>query len=416
MNRAIGNTVAIVLVAIAAIIIYRAIPPSRITIETGPKGGSYYEQALRYKAGLKSHGITANLQPNPQSLEIIRKIDSAPGIRIGFVAQKIDPKKFAHVRSLGAIQLQPLFIFCRKNSGNIETLADLRGKRIVMPPEQSATSEAALYLLRQFGVNKQNTTIAFQPIKNAVKALKEGKFTAGFFMLSANNTMITGLAENSKPKLHLLSLRDGLALSRQSKYLRPVVLPRGAFSVQKNIPAHDVDMVAGEVNVIARNDAPAGILYSLLEVMSTVDRNGSLVNSAGKFPELTDISLPPHRIALRYQKSGVPWFYRNLPLWLAELVNSYVVIGIVVVLIAELYRPLEYFSAVGSFILDYIWLWALARIDQRIRSGGGLTTFDLKLIDLAERVRHRPSSRDRIDALVARIRDEVPPSTAPAVE
>ncbi|HEY4175056.1 MAG TPA: hypothetical protein VGM42_18650, partial [Rhodopila sp.] len=53
---------------VAVFAVLHAIPPSSITIETGPIGGSYYDIALAYRQALREHGIDAILKPNPDSL------------------------------------------------------------------------------------------------------------------------------------------------------------------------------------------------------------------------------------------------------------------------------------------------------------------------------------------------------------
>jgi TRAP-type uncharacterized transport system substrate-binding protein len=170
---------------------YRAIPPSHVTIATGPIGGSYYESAEKYQRALKMEGVTVNLHPVPNSLDIAKEVNrGANGIEIGFVAQALSPEIYRHTLSLGAIEQKPLFIFVAKSLGTIGTPAGLRGRRPVMPPLRSASSEAALSLLAHYGVTPANTAITNMPIAQAVTALAQGHFAAGFFMLDPQDGFI----------------------------------------------------------------------------------------------------------------------------------------------------------------------------------------------------------------------------------
>lgn len=404
-TRVVNYVVSIVSVLLVVIAVYRALPPSRITIETGPIGGSYYNDALQYKRALQSRGITVDLRPDPDSLEIVNHVEAAANhVRIGFIAQKVDRADFPNTVSLGAIELQPLFIFYSVKLGEIGTPDSLRGRRIVMPPERSATSEAALNLLRHYDVTPENSMVTFLPIAEAVRALHEGRFDAGFFMLTPRNEFVTSLVADRN--LRLLDLRDTVALSRLEPYLRPVVLPRGIYDVESDVPPDDVHMLAATVNVVARKDAPAAVLYPLLAAMADVHHHSSLINNAGDFPNLIDISLPADPLATQYEKSGMPWIYRTLPLWLASLIDSYFVIGVILVLVVELYRSFRYLMELIDFLFEHMWLRILLRIERHSRDGGQLGRIDRKLVDVAESALFRTSRRRRSEELIGRIRQK----------
>src|SRR5204862_5610070 len=127
----------IAFVAVAAIIVVAALyarPPYQMTIATGPEGGSYYQAALGYQKILAARGIRLQLQPNPNSLDIVRDVgEPRSGIDAGFVTQDVSGSKDADLFAIGQIELQPLFIFASADLGRRSTLDDLRGRKIVMP-------------------------------------------------------------------------------------------------------------------------------------------------------------------------------------------------------------------------------------------------------------------------------------------
>jgi len=389
--------------AAIAVAVARAVPPSAITIGTGPVGGSYWEDARLYQRDLARHGVTVRLEPFPDSLDIVDHVeaDNDP-ITIGFIAQKIDPAQYPNTRSLGAIQLQPLFIFASNRLSMMDKPDGLRGHRVVMPPERSATSQAALDLLARYDVTPANTTIAFLPIAEAVAALRRGDFDAGMFILDPQDGFITDLIAD--PGLRLVSLRDALTLSRLDPYLRPIVLPHGVYDLEHDVPSQDVQMLAATVNVVARKDVPPAILYLLLDAMNDAHHGSSLINGAGVFPNLVDISLPAHWLAADYQKNGIPWTYRYLPRWMAALVDSYLVIGLVLVVVVELWSSIVYLTELIDFLFTHFWLRVLLRIERRVRSGQKLDAIHLKLVDIAEGALFRADRRRRSEELIGRIR------------
>ncbi len=295
-----------------------------------------------------------------------------------------------------------MFIFYAAKLGATDSLDVLRGHRIVMPPEHSASSQAALQVLRRYDVTAANTSITFLPIADAVQALQAGRYDAGFFMLTPDNSFVTSLAADDN--LRLLSLSDTVALSRLDPYLRAVVLPRRVYDVEQNIPAQDVNLLAATVNVVARKDTPDAVLYPLLAAMAQQHRASSLVANAGRFPNLVELSLPAAPTAVRFEKSGMPWVYENLPLWMASLIDSYLAIGVAIVVIIEFYRTSVYFSDLCEFLFISMWLGLLANIERRTSRGGQLRTIDHKLVTLAERTLKRTSRHRRGEELVGRIR------------
>lgn len=398
-NLVIGVVMVIALIVAA----YRAIPPPRFTIATGPVGGSYYDNAKAYQATLKQEGITVILHPVPNSLDIPALVnDRKSGVDVGFVAQPLSSQTYPDTLSLGAIEQQPLFIFVSKTLGAADTPDILRGHRLVMPPERSASSEAALSVLARYDVTPANTTIAFMPIAQAVAALRHGQFDAGFFMLDPQDGFIAALGRD--PALRLMSLRDALTLSRLDPALHPIVLPHGVFDLSPENPPADVRMLAATINVVARKDVPQTIIYLLLQAMGEAHRGSSLINGAGAFPNLVDSALPPSPLALNYQKNGLPWAYQNLPRWMASLVNSYLIIGLTFVVLIELWSSLRYFMELCDFLFVHFWLGVLKRIETRARTGKELRPGDLKLVALAESALLKTDRRRRSEELIGRIR------------
>ena len=399
LNYIVG-VLALIALMIAA---FRALPPSQVIIATGPVGGSYYEDAQAYQRALKSEGIDLVLKPIPNSLDIIKFVESGTdGVQLGFVARPLNARDDRDTLALGAVEQQPLFIFVSTKLGTMTTPDGLRGHRIVMPLHRSATSEAALSLLAQYHVDPSNTTIQFLPIAQAAAALRSGAYDAGFFMLDPQDEFISALASDSN--LQLMSLRDTLTLSRLDPALHPLSLPHGIFNLENDIPPHDVSMLAATITVVARKDLSQAVVYMVLQAMQEVHRGSSLINDAGAFPNLVDTALPAHPRAIDFEKNGLPWAYQNLPLWMASLVNSYLVIGLIFLILIELWSSFLYSMELVDFLFVHFWHRVLRRIEHRARKGNVLRPQDVKLLELAERALLRSDRRRRSEELIDRIR------------
>jgi TRAP-type uncharacterized transport system substrate-binding protein len=254
-----------IIVLVAGVVWAR--PPTHVTIEAGPVGGSFYQIAQQYRQILAESGIDLQIRPKANSLEILPDLaNPASGIDIGFEAQDASAYANAGVYSIGEVQLQPLFVFASADLGRRIGLTDLRGRKIVMPPADSATSDAAVRMLQLYDVTPDNTSFTFMQLGDAANELRAGHFDAGVFMLAPENQVVRGLASWSG--VRLVSIGEAKAIANHLPSLRPIVLARGMYDVGDGIPPSDVVMLAGTVDVAVRQGLHPYVIYTLLEAMA----------------------------------------------------------------------------------------------------------------------------------------------------
>jgi hypothetical protein len=186
--------------------------------------------------------------------------------------------------------------------------------------------------------------------------------------------------------------------------LHPLILPHGIFDLDRDIPPQDVPVLAATITVVARKDLPQAAVYLLLQAMEDVHRGSSLINDAGDFPNLTDLSLPAHPRAADFEKNGLPWAYQNLPLWLASLVNSYMVIALIFLILIELWNLFRYSMELIDFLFVHVCFGVLQRIERRARNGNPLRPKEMKLVEMLEHALLRADRRRRSEELIGRIR------------
>jgi TRAP-type uncharacterized transport system substrate-binding protein len=336
----------------AAIILIGVIvaePPSHATIEVGPVGGSFYQIAQKYRAFFAARGIELELRPKVNSLEILGDLSNPnSGTDIGFEAQDVSNYQDATVFTVGHIQLQPLFIFGSADLGRRISLTDLRGRKIVMPPANSATSDAAVRMFQLYDITRENTSFTFMPLTEAAEALRAGRFDAGAFMLAPDNDLMRKLA--SYTGLRLVPLGTVKAITNHLQFLESVVLPRGIYDIADGIPPADVAMVAGTVDVVIRAGLHPYVIYSLLEAMAEVHRGPTFLSNAGDYPSISGASLTIDPVVQQYYRTGMPWTYRNLPPFLASFVSRYLLLAVVAFVLMELFRLSGYLARCGSVL------------------------------------------------------------------
>jgi TRAP transporter TAXI family solute receptor len=343
----------LVLVAlIAAVLVVAAIqarPPGTLTIETGPVGGSYYENARKYQQILAEQGINLRIVPNPNSLQIVRNVaDPKSGTDVGFVAQDVSGSQHGSLYTIGQIELQPLFVFASAEFSRRSVLDDLRGRRIVMPPSDSATSDAAIRVFQLYDITPENSQFSFMPLAEAAAALRAGRFDAGVFMLAPENPAIRDLTADSG--LHLVPMGEVKAITSHLPFLRPVLLPRGIYNIADGIPQNNTPMVAAPVGIVVREGLNPYLTYALLEAMTKVHRGPTFIANAGDFPTIAGSQLPVLPIVEQYYHSGVPWIYRELPPWPASFIDRWQVLIFAMFLLGGLYICARSLADLAEFL------------------------------------------------------------------
>lgn len=311
--------------------IWQAQPPRDLTIEVGPVGGSYYENAVRYRDILATRGITLHIVPTQNSMDILKDVDTkGSGIDVGFVAQDVGEVGDEDVFTIGLVQLQPLFIFASASLGRHSVLDDLRGRKIVSLPANSVTTAAALRVFELYDITPENSSFTFLPLADAVRELRAGRFDAGVFMLAPENKVVREMAEDSG--LHLVPMTEARAITHELPFLQPVLLPRGIYSIADAIPPNDVGLLAARVAVIARKGLHPWLVYSLLDAIRKTHHGATLISDAGEYPTIVGSQIEVDPLVAEWYQTGMPWIWRQLPPGVAGFIYSHALLLLVAVL------------------------------------------------------------------------------------
>jgi len=349
-----------------AVDLHRALPPNPVVIQAGPHGGSFEQHARRYASELTARGLRVEVRNQDDSLHIIDKVaNSDAGVQIGFIAQRVDASRFPGVASAGVVELQPLFMFFRRDIAEPATPAALVGKHVVMPAEGSATAHAATELLALYGVTPRNTTFTFLPMNAEATALLHGDHDAGFFMLASDNVLIRRLA--TAPQLLTYSFTDSIAIVRHMDYLRPATLVRGAFDLQAPLPTHEIALVGANVEVVVRRDIHPAVLYALLQALNEEHKGQSLVTDAGDYPRQAGVALPMHPLAEVWSKRGTPWLFSHFPPSLAGVIDAYWGPVVALITLVSIARTIQSVNAFVDGAALTLALQLLSRVEQRMQ-------------------------------------------------
>jgi TRAP-type uncharacterized transport system substrate-binding protein len=307
-------------------------PPRTITMATGPPGSAFHEFGIRYREVLRRAGVEVRVRPTQGGVENLALLrDPTSGVSVAFLESGLtSAKKSPDLVSLGAVSLEPLWLFFRGRR-QADIPRRLAGKRLSIEPEGSAGRVLARRLLALNAVPESSLVLLGLPPEQGAEALLRGDID-GVVMLTSLRS----------PVVWKLLAADGIVLQgypRADAYvarfpsLTKVVLPTGVADLARNIPPNDVPLLAVEASLVVRRDLHPALHYLLLDDASEIHGGAEIFQKAGRFPAGEGVDLPLSEQARRFYQSGLPFVYRLFPLWLAGMAERLLILLIPLVVV-----------------------------------------------------------------------------------
>ena len=336
-------------------------PPKRVVLATGPEQSDYAEFGKRYAAELKRYGIEVVLRPTQGSSENRRLLrDPAQAVDLGFVRggssdatrSADEDQRGLPLVSLGSLYLEPVWLFYRSDAAKrlnreaaLTQLAQLHGWRVNLGARGSGITGLFSKMLQANGIERGSFEGLRLEQTPAVVALLAGKLDALVLVAAPESLMVQMLLQT--PGVKVFEFTQAEAYARRFSYLRAVELPRGMVNLARDLPPHDLPLVAATTELAARAGTHPALLQLFVQAAHNIHGGGSWLARAGQFPSPQNTELPLAKEAERYYRNGAPLLQRYLPFWLANLIERMwvVLVSIIAVLIplARVVPPLYEF-------------------------------------------------------------------------
>ena len=380
-----GPFIALALLLLAgAYLLLDPTPPRRVVLATGPEQSDYAEFGKRYAAELKRAGIEVVQKPTQGSSEN-RRLLLAPQhtVDIGFVrggssdaARAADEETSAvPLVSLGSLYLEPVWVFYREEAARrlnreatLTQLAQLQGWRVNLGARGSGVIGLVGKLLHAGGVERDSLKGSRLEQTEAVVALLAGELDAIVLAAAPESLMVQMLL--GTPGVKLLEFAQADAYARRLPFLSPVVLPRGMLDLARDLPAHDLPLVATTTTLVAREGTHPALLQLFVQAAHNIHGGTGWLARAGQFPSPQNTTLPLAKEAERYYRNGPPLLQRYLPFWLANPIDRmWVVLVSIIALLIPLARvvPPLYQFRIRSRV--FRWYRQLREIEDSLRTG-----------------------------------------------
>ncbi len=330
-------------------------PPDYLYISSGAPGGSYEVYAERYRQILAGNGVDLRELPSAGAIENIRRLLDKDDETEAALVQSgtANGANVEDLYSLGFLYNEPLWVFYRSGR-TLDSLAQLRGRRIAVGAEGSGTRKLALQLLETSGVGNKSARLLSLGGLVAAQALQNREVDAVFLVGSERSAAVWTLFYTEG--VRLMSLAEANAYTRLFPYLTQLTLPQGVIDMARNIPAHDVKLVSPMAMLAVHKSLHPALVQLLLQAAQEVHAEAGIFQRPGEFPRAGRADFPMSPEADRFYKSGKPFLQRYLPFWAADLIDRTVImlVPVLALLIPILrFAPPVYIWRIRSRIYRY---------------------------------------------------------------
>jgi hypothetical protein len=405
----------------------REIGEGRIVMATGSL--QYFDLAESYRHDLERFGVKYDVQRRTEGFATIKALlDPASGINAGFIKgglvgslqgrlatekQKGRHAQYEKLVSVGRVFYEPIWVFTRA-SLPMESLRELKGKKILTGTRESGTRRIANLLLKANGVDRNNASLVAEALPPDAAPLLEGDADAAFLAEPADSETIQKLLRVPNIRLMDFSL-EAEAYDNRFPAIGKVVMPRGAVEFNPVIPSANITLLTTTAAIVVRNDMHPALINLLTQAVinnprPASDREGEpvLFYRPGDFPSINDPEFQVSKETRAIYKNGdLPLILRNIgplnaklgiPFSFTAFVHSYAAQSLLILI------PLLAILVPASRAVPALYVWLVRRrliywyrqlkaLERRLDSRGAKLELETHQADL-----------ERIDSAVRRIR------------
>jgi TRAP transporter TAXI family solute receptor len=192
----------------------------------------------------------------------------------------------------------------------VENVADLRGLRVAIPPEDTGQNRGFWSLAAHYGLQPQDISALPMAAEAATFALAQGQVDAAFTIRSPGNPKLRELL--AADKLVLVPIDQGQALALLHPALRAGVIPRGAYGGEPAIPPQDLSIPVLDRVLVAHSNLSEEVAYQftrrLFDLQADIAGMSPLAGFISQLSTRSGVDSKTHPGARRYydrEKPGI---------------------------------------------------------------------------------------------------------------
>lgn len=358
---------ALALVAVTlAYLLVEPLPPSEIRIAAGPKDGGYYRLAHLIAEKVRPHGVAVRILEThgaAHNLELLGSTNAPHFVLSQSGTRRPQRLDGPQIRTLAVVDLEPVWLLAQRDL-DVTSLKDIASLRIVTGAKGSGTRDL-FQLLTETAALKSARPVQYLGHNEAGDVFQSKRADLMFMVMSADAPWIRTLFQTAP--LRFVELREFEALTRQFSFLTTLKLPRGAIDLARNIPSRDTRLLATSTSILTTPAVPAATKMLVLQALKDVDHGTLLLGTNDKFPSLAHLEYPAAEEAKRFFSTGPNFIRRNLPYWLANVVErSYAFVLPLLAFIIPLVRILPNWLKQRKAKIVTAWYERLGRLERAV--------------------------------------------------
>jgi TRAP transporter TAXI family solute receptor len=282
---------------------------------TGSTGGTYYPlggaMAAVWNKNLADK-VQITPQPSGASVENLKRIGKgeaqlamsmnniADDAWKGQGASFQDTGAIKNLRTIGVIYPEVYQGIAAADS-NIQSIADLKGKRVAIGPTGSGTAVVSKDIFAEYGLQFSDFKPEYAGFGDASSKFKDGHIDANFGVLSVPAAAIQDVMTVRKVKI--IEIPPDMVDKLKVKYpfFSKFVIPANTYGNEKD--AHTISMQAA---LYCQADLPEDLVYELTKAFYEKSADIAATHAAGKYIKLETaldgITTPLHPGAVKYYK------------------------------------------------------------------------------------------------------------------
>jgi TRAP transporter TAXI family solute receptor len=275
----------------------------------GTPGGGFQPLAEALASVYRAAGMRVEVRQSDGSVSNVRAIeagDADVGLAYADVAYSAFtgrleglPGACTHLRSLAVLELTPVHLVVRRGAG-IETVAELRGRRVAVGTPGSGSALTAHTVMRAFGLSDGDVRAESLSYNEAARRLGDATLDA---MFVTGSIPLESIQRSARAGARLLPLTGAaiVRLEREYPFFRPTVIPGGTYAGHPE----PVRTIGVDNLLVARQGLDEALAYEL-----TARLFDALPEISGRFGLLRLMSVarapaapvPLHEGAARYYR------------------------------------------------------------------------------------------------------------------
>lgn len=283
--------------------------PKQLIVATGGTGGTYYPLGGGMADQItKNAGVTATAQSTGASAENMRLIRDQ-GADIAFTQSDIaeyankgtamfeQDGKIETFQAIGALYNETIQIVVSPDSG-INTVADLKGKRVSVGAPGSGTEMNAQQILEAYGLKFEDVQLQRLSFADSSKAIQDGQLDAAFQTAGTPTAAITELAATKGVKIIPIDADKIDAIIAKYPFYTKDTIPGNTYQTV----SEDVNTVAVKSMLVVRSDLSEDLVYKITKsIYENLDKLGHAKAKEIKLENaLSGVSLPVHPGAKKF--------------------------------------------------------------------------------------------------------------------